>query len=272
MHNHGKPASPIVARRRPRYSAAMGQNNDGSPRRLSDAEARRLGPGAAHYTAFVGPPEQYDLMGATQFALLVALGLRDRHRVLDFGCGSLRAGRLLIPYLQRGNYHGLDPNAWLIEDAIGRQLGGELVALKWPHFHCFDDFRADRCGVDFDFILAQSVFSHAGADIVECALASFCRALAPTGLALATFIHPGRDGVAEFAGGGWVYPDCVGHAPATIAALAVRAGLSARALPWFHPRQTWYARARDPGRLPLPEHDRHLRGAILDVPEWRDSL
>lgn len=241
-------------------------------RALPDSEARRLPAGAEHYTAYVGPPAQYDLMGATQFCLLVALGLREEHRVLDFGCGSLRAGRLLIPYLRRGHYHGLEPNAWLIEDAIERQLGRDQIAIKSPHFHHFTDFRADRCGADFDFILAQSVFSHAGADIVATALAGFARALAPGGLALATFIHPGQTGVTETAAKGWVYPDCVAHAPATIAALGERAGLCARALPWFHPRQTWYALARDPARLPPPEHDPHLRGAMLGVPEWRESL
>ncbi|MGH7086029.1 MAG: hypothetical protein ACREFN_13675, partial [Acetobacteraceae bacterium] len=66
--------------------------DDPAARDLSDADARALGPGAAHYTAFVGPPDEYDLMGATQFRLLTALGLRDHHRLLDFGCGSLRAG------------------------------------------------------------------------------------------------------------------------------------------------------------------------------------
>ena len=59
-------------------------------RRLTDVEARSLATGTEHYTSFVGPPDQYDLMGATQFRLLTTLGLRDTHRVLDFGCGSLR--------------------------------------------------------------------------------------------------------------------------------------------------------------------------------------
>jgi SAM-dependent methyltransferase len=247
-------------------------DDDAATRHLTDSEARRLKPGAAHYTAFVGPPAQYDLMGATQFGLLVALGLRHFHVVLDFGCGSLRAGRLLIPYLDHGNYHGLEPNAWLIEDAIERQLGRDQVAIKRPHFHAFTDFRADRCGSGFDFILAQSVFSHAGSDIVATAFAGFGRALAPSGLAVATFIHPGQSGVAERGERGWVYPDCVAHAPATIAALADRAGLFARPLPWFHPRQTWYALARAPARLPKPEHDIHLRGAILNVEAWNESL
>jgi SAM-dependent methyltransferase len=240
--------------------------------RLTDADARSLPPGAEDYMSFVGPSDQYDLMGATQFRLLTTLGLRDIHRVLDFGCGSLRAGRLLIPYLRRGGYHGLDPNAWLIEDAIDRQLGRDLVALKWPHFHTFDDFRADRCGTDFDFILAQSIFSHAGADIVETALRGFAKALAPSGLGLITALQPGQDGASEFFGSGWVYPGCVAHSAKTIAEICSRAGLFSRTLPWFHPRQTWYVLSRDRSRLPPPQFDHHLRGSILNEPAWQASL
>jgi hypothetical protein len=72
-------------------------------RDLSEEHAKQLRPGAEHYMAYVGPPDQYDLMGASQFGLLVTLGLRDTHRVLDFGCGSLRLGRQLIPYVGCGN-------------------------------------------------------------------------------------------------------------------------------------------------------------------------
>ena len=75
----------------------------------------------AHYSAYVGPPALYDFMGATQFRLLTTLGLRDTHNLLDFGCGSLRAGRLLIPYLLPGRYFGVEPNAWLVEEAIINQ-------------------------------------------------------------------------------------------------------------------------------------------------------
>ncbi|MDE1932083.1 MAG: class I SAM-dependent methyltransferase, partial [Alphaproteobacteria bacterium] len=164
---------------------------------MSDLEAKSLPAGAVHYTAYVGPPDQFDLMGATQFHLLVTLGLREFHNVLDFGCGSLRAGRLLIPYLASGRYHGVEPNVWLVEDAIERQLGADLIALKRPQFHAFDDFRAERCGVEFDFILAQSIFSHCGADLVATALRGIRPTLTPSGLALVTLLHPGQDGTAE---------------------------------------------------------------------------
>jgi len=80
----------------------MDRADDQDVRSLTRDAAKTLPPGAGHYTAYVGPPNQYDFMGATQFRLLTTLGLREHHAVLDFGCGSLRAGRLLIPYLLEG--------------------------------------------------------------------------------------------------------------------------------------------------------------------------
>ena len=184
-----------------------------SMRALSDSAANSLLPGQDHYRAYVGPPEQYDLMGATQFMLLVTLGLRGHHRLLDFGCGSLRAGRLLIPYLDFGNYHGLEPNDWLVQEGLHRQLGDDIVTVKRPHFHRFDDFRADRCGQEFDFIVAQSIFSHAGPDMMAVAFDSFTRALKADGLAALTVLHPERTGGVEEHADGWLYPGCLSYAP-----------------------------------------------------------
>lgn len=77
--------------------------------RHSGDDAHELEAGDRHYRAFVGPLDRYDLLGAGQMALLYLLGLREHHRVLDFGCGSLRLGRLLIPYLRPGRYFGIEP-------------------------------------------------------------------------------------------------------------------------------------------------------------------
>jgi hypothetical protein len=70
-------------------------------------------------------------MGATQFSLLCSLGMREQNRVLGFGCGSPRAGRLLIPYLTAGNYYGFEPNSWLIEDGMQRQLGASIIDQRF---------------------------------------------------------------------------------------------------------------------------------------------
>ena len=82
-------------------------------RHLSEEQIKTLGidlpAGNLHYRAYVGPPEKYDLLGALQFQVLTNLGLREYHKLLEVGCGSLRVGRLLVPYLIDGNYYAIEP-------------------------------------------------------------------------------------------------------------------------------------------------------------------
>jgi len=246
-------------------------------RERSDEEVNALAPGDPHYRAYVGPPSQYDLMGASQFNLLCALGLRERHKVLDFGCGSLRLGRLLIPFLRKGRYFGIEPNKWLIEDAIARQVTEAVIALKAPTFLHNTDFNAAAAGSDFDFIVAQSIFSHAGLDIIQTALKGFRAALADNGLAAVTMVHPDHPTLpytpaADRSMRGWVYPRSVAHSLEAFAAAVAGAGLYGRPIPWYHPRQTWHILAKRPDRLPPVNCTRFLTGAILNEPDWADSL
>jgi len=116
---------------------------------------------ASLYRSYVGPPENYDVAAAMQFNLLTFLGLRDDHYLLDVGCGSLRAGRLFIPYLRAGRYFGVEPEQWLIEEGIQNEIGQDLIRIKQPKFSNDTNFTLSVFGQQFDFILAQSVFSHA---------------------------------------------------------------------------------------------------------------
>ena len=236
-------------------------------RALDSASSRSLPPGAPHYRAFVGPPDEYDVMGATQFRLLTALGLREHHTLLDFGCGSLRAGRLLIPYLLPGHYFGLEPNRWLIDDAIARELGTSLINIKRPSFRYDDDFSAAHFGARFDYIVAQSIFSHAGRDVIATSLSGFKTCLNENGLVIATFVLPIQFGnAAEFEGSGWVYPACVTYRLETISTLIEASGLVGRMIPWLHPRQTWFVMAHRHDFLPQPSDDNHLSGARTQIP------
>ena len=100
-----------------------------------DREDLALGlkPGDPQYRAYVGPPEDDDLIAAMTFNLLTTLGLRQHHSLLDIVCASLRIGRLLIPYLNRGKYFGVEPNEWLVNvpQFPARWL---KMALWLPHF------------------------------------------------------------------------------------------------------------------------------------------
>jgi len=205
---------------------------------LPDREDLGLGlkPGDPQYRAYVGPPEDYDLIAAMAFNLLTTLGLRQHHSLLDIGCGSLRIGRLLIPYLNRGKYFGVEPNEWLVEEGITRELGDTLVQIKQPTF-LFSDSpdTISQAKVAFNFALAQSIFSHCGLDLIKSWLSAISRSLAANGALVATFLIDDEDSAQT----GWIYPECVNYRPETLERAAKDVNLRFEILDWKHPRQTW---------------------------------
>jgi hypothetical protein len=161
--------------------------------------------GGAHYRAFVGPPERYDIVGAVQFNLLTYLGLRDNHYLLDIGCGSLRSGRLFITYLLPGRYYGIEPARWLIEDGIKYEIGEDIIDIKKPTFSYDDSFNLSQFKRNFDFVIAQSIFTHSPPnDIVKC-LNEAKKVMLPTSIFAANFL----EGSQNFKGETWVYPGCI---------------------------------------------------------------
>ena len=197
--------------------------------------------GGDHYRAYVGPPAQYDVIAGLQFTLLFKAGLRETHKFLDLGCGSLRGGRLFIPYLRPGHYFGVEPNEWLVQEGIARELGEDVVRVKRPTFSAVDDFDLAPLGERFDFVLAQSVFSHTFRDLTLKGLRGVREVFAPGGVLLATFFEDER----RAEGSGWRYPACVPYAWADVEALGAEAELAVRRLEWPHPRQTWFVGAAD---------------------------
>jgi len=167
-----------------------------------DSAARAPGtPDAAgEYRSHVGPAERYDLFSAVQFNLLTFLGLREHHYLLDVGCGSLRAGRLFIPYLQPGHYYGVEPEAWLVQQGIERELGADLVRLKRPVFSHDDRFTFSALGQRFDFLLAYSIFSHASQDQIRRCLSEARQVMQPGAIFAATF----AEGPDDYQGDRWV--------------------------------------------------------------------
>ena len=195
-----------------------------------------LRPGDPQYRAYVGPPEDYDLVAAMTFNLLTTLGLRQHHSLLDVGCGSLRIGRLLIPYLNRGKYFGVEPNKWLVEEGIRRELGQSLVEVKRPTFlFTGSPENITKAETAFNFAVAQSIFSHCGLDLIQAWLSAISRSLAEDGALVATFLIGEQDAAQS----GWFYPECVNYRPVTLERAAEEANLRFEILDWKHPRQTW---------------------------------
>ncbi|MFK5955345.1 MAG: class I SAM-dependent methyltransferase [Planctomycetota bacterium] len=218
-----------------------------------------LKPGDEHYRAYVGPPVDYDLVSAMVFNLLTCLGLRQDQRVIDIGCGSLRIGRLLIPYLNEGNYVGVEPNEWLVKDGILNEIGEDQIRLKKPQL----SFRADLKEFDeplmANFAFAQSIFSHCGLDLFRNWLLQAKDHLREDGALLGTFLVDDKD----FDGEGWIYPGCVKFRIETIAQLAKECGYGFEMLDWGRPRQSWALFSR-------PNYD---KGLACDGPiTWNRCL
>jgi SAM-dependent methyltransferase len=203
------------------------------------------------HRSYVGPAERYDLVGAMQFSLLTAIGLREHHTLLDVGCGSLRGGRLFLAYLLPDRYFGIEPNMYLVEAGIDREVGRDVITLKRPTFSDVDDFSMTTFGRTFDFVLAQSILSHAGRAQVERCLQQASEVLEPRGVFAATYMP----GPVDHTGDGWVYPDVVEYRTETLQAIGAGHGLEGTAIDWPHPNgQRWMLFTRQ-GAEGVPAHE-----------------
>ena len=202
---------------------------------MSDAEGMRAR-AALHHRAAIGPGEKFDLIGALQFGLLTCkLGMREHHTLLDVGCGSLRGGRLFIPYLAPGHYHGIEPNVPILEAGKREEVGHEQLERKRPVFSHDDSFTLSAFGRTFDYILAQSIFSHATRAQIKRCLLEAAAVMTPASQFAATY-NPG-DVSEDRESWGWALT--VHYRPEDMAQWAAEAGLSCEPIDWQHPTQKW---------------------------------
>ncbi len=202
-------------------------------------------PQSGDHRSYVGPDDYYDKVAALQFGLLTMLGMRESDTLLDIGCGALRGGRLFLPYLAKGHYFGLEPNPWLIEQAIEKEIGADQIALKAPEFRHNDDFDLTVFGRSFDFMMAHSIFSHTGLSQFDACMKAVAATLAEDGVLAATFVDAKQDAYKDE----WEYPGFNRFAWSTLKAVIESHGLFAAKLDWPHPLQSWIAVVRDPARL-----------------------
>jgi SAM-dependent methyltransferase len=129
----------------------------------------------------------WDEMGRLQFDFLVAHGLKPHHVFLDIACGALRAGRFLIPYLEPGNYLGLDRHQALIDKGLTVEIDPAIVREKRPEFVVSSTFEFDKFSKKPDFCIAQSLFSHLAPKDIDPCLTNLGRFAKPGTTFYATF-------------------------------------------------------------------------------------
>jgi len=147
----------------------------------SDAARSRDGAVGSH------TKESWLQIGKLQFDYAVSHGLKPEMRMLEIGCGNLRAGRLFVDYLEPGNYYGIDisPDILLAAEDTIAEHG---LQAKLPHLTLVKDLRLHFLPESsFDFVHAHSVFSHSPIEVIDECLAHVGRVMSPDGFFDFTF-------------------------------------------------------------------------------------
>lgn len=131
--------------------------------------------------------ERWLAIGQMQFDYLVGHGLRPQDRMLEIGCGNLRAGWRFIEHLEPGHYVGIDISPDILIEAK-KVLVEHGLQGKVPHLTPVADLTLDFLPDGwFTVVHAHSVFSHSPPEVIDECLAHVGRVLAPDGFFDFTF-------------------------------------------------------------------------------------
>ena len=108
----------------------------------------------------IGPVGYWHKIQQYQFNFLCTMGLKPYHSLLDIGCGPLSGGLVFIPYLEPGNYAGIDIRSESITEAY-IQLAKANLAHKNPFLAVSTTFGRDELlERKYDYIWASQMLYH----------------------------------------------------------------------------------------------------------------
>lgn len=134
----------------------------------------------------------WDEIGRHQFDFMVSRGLKPHHRLLDFGCGSLRGGVHFVRYLDPSHYFGCDINQSLLDAGYDREIVPAGLSEKLPRNNLMcgaDGDGLSNFGVKFDCALALSLFTHMTFNNIRVCLERLAPVMKPQGRFFATFFE-----------------------------------------------------------------------------------
>lgn len=183
------------------------------------------------------PANSFDEAGRRQFVALLNQGLNPESKVLEIGCGCLRVAYWLIRFLDRGCYCGIEPARQRVDHGREYLFNPDELPSKQPRFDFNPDFDTSVFGVQFDFFLAGSIWSHASKNHIEVMLDGFLRDSTTTGIFLTSYV-PAESPDEDHQGDSWVgtshesdTPGVIHHSLAWIEAQCEKRGLRVKQLP-----------------------------------------
>lgn len=133
-----------------------------------------------HKSHLGGGAEKWQSRGLFQLDLLCGGGLKPSDRLIDIGCGPLRAGVHFIQYLGSNRYCGVDYNADFIKAAEITIAADPELSNKTPTLRIVRDFNFSGLG-EFDFAICWSVLNHCNQAQRDLFFANIRQVLAPGG-------------------------------------------------------------------------------------------
>ena len=137
----------------------------------------------------IGRGDEWESHGDLQLRFLKEHGLKPESRFLDIGCGIGRAARKIVPYLNIGNYTGMDISEQAIDYAKKLSIGEGWIS-KRPEFVISNGSSVPKG--QYDIIWAHSVFTHLPEQIIRDMMYSIKSVMAKNGKFLFTY-KKGKD-------------------------------------------------------------------------------